>query len=86
MQVLKILVGNKSDLYQYRQVAKEAGVFYAKRHGMMFMETSAKTAEGIKLLFQEMVEATYENVKPRRIFGDIRPKLITSKSRNKKCC
>jgi Ras-related protein Rab-2A len=43
-----MLIGNKSDLENKRAVSKEEGESFAKQHGIMFMETSAKTAENVE--------------------------------------
>ena len=39
-----MLIGNKCDLESKRQVSKEEGEKFAKENGLVFMETSAKTA------------------------------------------
>ena len=39
--IVIILVGNKCDLRQYRAVKSEQGEEYARKGGMVFMETSA---------------------------------------------
>ena len=49
--VFMILVGNKSDLKEYRQVTFEEGKEMAKKNNMMFFETSAKTGENVEKLF-----------------------------------
>lgn len=41
-----MLIGNKTDLIEARQVATEEGRDYAAKFGFMFTETSAKTNEG----------------------------------------
>ncbi|KAK9884398.1 hypothetical protein WA026_007242 [Henosepilachna vigintioctopunctata] len=38
-----MLIGNKSDLENRREVKKEKGEVFAREHGLVFMETSAKT-------------------------------------------
>jgi small GTP-binding protein len=48
-QVKLVLVGNKSDLE--RKVKKEEGKKLAEKEGMLFFETSAKTADGIVDMF-----------------------------------
>lgn len=45
--VLKILVGNKSDLVGQRKVTYEQGKEFADTYGMKFIETSAKTADKV---------------------------------------
>merc|ERR1712134_114066 len=42
-----MLIGNKNDLEHRRQVTPEEGAKFAQEHGLMFLETSAKTAENV---------------------------------------
>merc|ERR1719270_304071 len=46
-----MLIGNKSDLENRRQVSTEEGEAFAQKHGLMFLETSAKTAENVEEAF-----------------------------------
>ncbi|XP_048830450.1 ras-related protein Rab-15 [Brienomyrus brachyistius] len=55
-QVQKILIGNKSDEDQKRQVATEQGNKLAKTYGMDFFETSACTNYNIKESFTRLTE------------------------------
>ncbi|CAM9366274.1 unnamed protein product [Chrysoparadoxa australica] len=57
--VVKLLVGNKVD--KDRVVAREEAEGYARRKGMLFLESSAKTKEGIKQVFSEVVQKILEN-------------------------
>lgn len=43
-----MLVGNKSDLAHRRAVSTEEGEQFAKEHGLIFMEASAKTAQNVE--------------------------------------
>jgi len=43
-----MLIGNKCDLDQRRQVSTEEGDRFAKDNGLIFMETSAKTAFNVE--------------------------------------
>ena len=51
-----ILVGNKKDLEDKREVSYEEGEEFAKNNGMLFFEVSAKTGENIDELFKESAE------------------------------
>ena len=55
--VFKILVGNKCDLIEQRQVSKEMGKQLADSYGIPFMETSAKNNENIEKLFIDSTKA-----------------------------
>ncbi len=46
-----VLVGNKSDLADRRQVNTEEGQELADKYGMQFYETSAKTGENVEEIF-----------------------------------
>lgn len=52
--IVMALVGNKADLHMSREVAVETAQQYAESNGMFFIETSAKTAENINQLFEEI--------------------------------
>lgn len=52
-----ILVANKIDLADKRQVGTEEGQALAKELGVMFIETSAKAGVNIKQLFQNLAQS-----------------------------
>eukprot|EP00484_Ammonia_sp_Unknown_P031189 CAMPEP_0197034006 /NCGR_PEP_ID=MMETSP1384-20130603/12240_1 /TAXON_ID=29189 /ORGANISM="Ammonia sp." /LENGTH=211 /DNA_ID=CAMNT_0042463879 /DNA_START=47 /DNA_END=682 /DNA_ORIENTATION=+ len=52
--VVIMLVGNKIDLNDHRQVTKNEGEEKANQLGVMFMETSAKSGDNIKSLFRKV--------------------------------
>jgi Ras-related protein Rab-18 len=58
-EVVKLLVGNKID--QPRVVQREVADDWARSRGMLFMEASAKTKEGIAQVFNEVVTKILEN-------------------------
>ena len=39
-----------------REVSKEDGLKFARKHQMLFIEASAKTKEGVQCAFEELVE------------------------------
>jgi Ras-related protein Rab-6A len=55
--VVIMLVGNKTDLSDRRQVSTEEGETKASEEGVMFIETSAKGNFNIKLLFRRLATA-----------------------------
>lgn len=55
----KIVVGNKIDL-ERREVTREEGLRFAKKHQTIFVETSAKTSEGVGDAFEEVVRRILE--------------------------
>lgn len=52
--VYKLLIGNKCDLEDKRQVTFEEGKEFAQSNGMKFVETSAKTSQNVKEVFELM--------------------------------
>ncbi|URE03837.1 ras-related protein [Musa troglodytarum] len=55
--VIIVLVGNKTDLVDKRQVSIEEGEAKAQELGVMFIETSAKAGFNIKALFRKIAAA-----------------------------
>lgn len=55
--VIIILVGNKTDLSEKRQVSVEEGEDRSGKEGIMFIESSAKAGFNIKALFRKLATA-----------------------------
>lgn len=53
--IVKMVVGNKIDLPN-REVSTEEGLQFARRHQTLYIESSAKTADGVKCCFEELVQ------------------------------
>ena len=93
-----ILIGNKSDLEEERQISPEEGKAFATRHDMFYWETSAKlnTGQFVHQAFGEIIEECkkmileQETADMSRELENIRKKTVTiKKSKGKKdgpCC
>ena len=57
-----ILIGNKVDLESERQVSTEEGETFAKKHSLIFFETSAKTAINVEKAFLSVTKQIYQNL------------------------
>lgn len=55
--VIIVLVGNKTDLGEKRQVPVDEGEKKAKDHKTIFVETSAKAGQNVKSLFRKIALA-----------------------------
>ncbi|CAO3626027.1 unnamed protein product [Cunninghamella echinulata] len=56
-EVIIVLVGNKTDLSEKREVSVDEGEQKAKEHNVMFIETSAKAGQNVKVLFKRIALA-----------------------------
>ena len=56
-----MLVGNKNDLEEERQISKEEGVSLAKKFNAAYIETSAKTGENVTEAFHGLVKVIMHN-------------------------
>lgn len=56
--VVKVLVGNKADKIEEREVTREEGESFARQHAFdFFLETSAKTGDQVENLFLDIAES-----------------------------
>ena len=57
-----ILIGNKKDLEEQRQVRYEEGKDLAEKNNLLFLETSAKTAENVQECFTISAERILDQI------------------------
>jgi Ras-related protein Rab-2A len=57
-----MLIGNKSDLEQRRAVSYKEGEQFATENGLIFLETSAKTAANVEDAFMNTAQKIYNNI------------------------
>ena len=89
--VLKLIVGNKKDLEDKRQVSKEEAEAFAKNNGVKFLEVSAKDNINIEELFFGVVKTLYERYLKsindnQNISGTNVVITESQKTNKKKCC
>jgi small GTP-binding protein len=88
--VVKMLIANKIDL-EGRVVSKEEGETVARKHSMLYIETSAKTNKGITDAFTELATQILESnpsvTQPHAAQGSTQfLKTTTEKQENKAGC
>ena len=88
--VLVMIMGNKADLYQKREVTYEEGAALAKEYNVPFMETSAKSGLNVNDGFLKMAKAIYDKQKsgPRKTKSTPEGNIITIsvKQNTPGCC
>lgn len=82
-EVKVLLVGNKSDLKNERQVSTEAGEECAKKYNISFMESSAYDGNNVEEAFANLGERIMDDFNP-----DIKPQIPfhLQKKKKDKCC
>ena len=89
-----ILLGNKTDLENERQIDSQAGIDLALKNKYIFMETSCLKNERVADAFEALIEMTHREAKKTQ-FGKKNSKIIVdknsflkhfSKDKKLKCC
>ncbi len=77
------IVGNKVDLQHRRKVSKEDAIEYCRQEDFEYYETSAKTAENIKLIFEKSVK----NIEPEENLETVATLNVHKQTvSRKRCC
>ena len=90
--VLKILIGNKNDLVNDREIQSEEGQAFANRNGMEFIETSAKMNTNVTEAFEALAKLMMKfNSEKKNVLNKNEPKTLSAASgqdlnKKKKCC
>ncbi len=82
-----IIVGNKADITEGRQVKYEEGKQFAEEKGYKYFETSAKTGEGIKEAFNEIINQLFDIYEPEitgKKIGEIKGQQLNINKNKKK--
>ncbi|KAJ9185116.1 hypothetical protein P3X46_004780 [Hevea brasiliensis] len=69
MNVVTILIGNKTDLKDAREVSTAEGKALAEAQGLFFMETSALDSSNVTAAFQTVVKEIY-NILSRKVMSN----------------
>lgn len=65
-----MLIGNKADLENSRDVTKEEGMKFAEKNGIFFLETSSKTSKNVDDAFIDVAKDVLEKVTSGKIVLD----------------
>ncbi|CAI9107323.1 OLC1v1006649C1 [Oldenlandia corymbosa var. corymbosa] len=68
--VARMLVGNKCDLEDIRDVSVEEGKSLAEEEGLFFMETSALNSTNVKTAFEIVIREIYNNISRKTLNSD----------------
>ena len=91
-QILKILIGNKCDLEEEREISKDEGEAFAMRNGMQYIETSAKINTNVNEAFEALSKIMIEYYSKKSSANNENKTIKMNKGTNitipkkKKCC
>ena len=76
MRMTILLIGNKTDLVEKRQVTTEEGKQFADRNGLLFLETSAKTSFNVDEAFLKTARGIFTKIQS----GELDNNVMTGKA------
>jgi Ras-related protein Rab-1A len=65
----RVIVGNKNDLSQLKQVDNIQAESWANERGITLFQTSAKTGDNVELAFTEVATAVYRKITSSGFLG-----------------
>ncbi|RDX72042.1 Ras-related protein RABA5e [Mucuna pruriens] len=68
--IARMLVGNKCDLENIREVSTEEGKSLAEEEGLFFMETSALDSTNVQTAFEIVIREIYNNISRKVLNSD----------------
>lgn len=68
--IVLMLVGNKIDLEEQREVRTEDGMHLAEKHGLRFIETSALSGDHVVEAFKENIQQCYDNLRQTHMISN----------------
>ena len=83
--VLRILVGNKTDLEDKRVVTKKKRKKLAEAHGLKYYEISALKITGLHEMFEDIAKE-YVEIYEQKAYKNFQLKKEEIKKKNKLCC
>ena len=83
--VLRILVGNKTDLEDKRIISKEEGKQLAEENGLKYYEISALKTTGLQEMFEDVAKE-YVEIYEQKAYKNFQLKKEEIKKKNKLCC
>ena len=83
--VLRILVGNKTDLEDQRVISKEDGKKLADENGLKFYEISAKAVTGLCEMFEDIAKEYVQMYQQKSIKNFQLKKAAETKAKKKYC-
>lgn len=93
-----MLIGNKKDLREKRQVSSEIAKEFCKNENLYFIETSALSSSNVTIAFETLIKEIYQMISIRfpkneaikeETENDVKNIVLTvdePKKKNKKCC
>jgi len=81
-----MLVGNKCDRTQEREVSKADGAALARQFGCEFIETSAKNTQNIERLFINLIRSLRQKKLTKDAIQELHPRRSAKKLEEKESC